>query len=311
MRAALLLAASIALAPSAARAIEVHVEAGSLTSSITAGLAAERPALELIDTPSTEAVQVVSAEPARWLVTADTPDGARILERVIDVVEGPAPALRLVVLLVVEALDGLEVPSPSRTLGLYLGASATLGLWTTPTTPTLGPLIRGGLRLAERLELGASLAFVPCCGVSEPGVVSATPLAVVVLGEAAWMLTTAGPLALRALGSAGVAWRRITGVSLAYAGPAPVEQPSTAELVLGAGVSGALALSAHWQHPVQRQHRPALHPHHEGRLCGCHRPFGPQHQPQHERDRSYHHIEPWGPHHRLRFRRPPRPRFTR
>lgn len=247
MRAALLLAASIALAPSAARAIEVHVEAGSLTSSITAGLAAERPALELIDTPSAEAVRVVvSAEPARWLVTADTPDGARILERVIDVVEGPAPALRLVVLLVVEALDGLEAPSPTRALGLYLGASAALGLWTTPTTPTLGPLVRGGLRLAERLELGASLAYVPCCSVSEPGVVSATPLAVVVLGEAAWVLTTAGPLALRALGCAGVAWRRITGVSLAYAGPAPVEQPSTAELVLGAGVSGALALSAHW-----------------------------------------------------------------
>ena len=248
MRAALLLVASIALSPSAARALEVHVEAGSLTSSITAGLAAERPALELIDTPSKDAVQVVvSAEPARWRVTADTPSGARILERVIDVVEGPAPALRLVVLLVVEALDGLEPPSPSRALGLYLGASAALGLWTTPTTPTLGPLVRGGLRLAERLEVGASLAFVPCCGVSEPGVVSATPLAVVVLGEGAWVLAASGPLELRALGAAGVAWRRITGVSLAYAGPAPEEQPSTAELVLGAGLSGTWVLSAHWR----------------------------------------------------------------
>lgn len=248
MRAASLLVASLALAPNLARAIEVHVEAGTLTSSLAAALVAERPALDLIDTPSADAVRVVvSAEPARWLVTADTPDGARVLERVIDVVEGPAPALRLVVLLVVEVLDGLDAPRPSRLLGLYVGASASVGLWTTPTTPTLGPLIRGGLRLAERLELGASVAFVPCCGVSEPGVVSATPLAVVVLGEGAWTLATSGSLALRALGAAGVAWRRITGVSLAYAGPAPEEQPSTAELVLAAGLSGTWAMSAHWR----------------------------------------------------------------
>lgn len=250
MRVLAFVAAAIALGPQPARAIAVHLDAGVLTASLAAALTNEKPVLQLVDLASEADLLVfVEDRSASLLLRVETPSGDRVVERVIDrrvdASESLAPALRLVVLVVVETIEGWAASAgprggPRARLGLTLGAST----WSDPGAPQLGIGARGGLIFAP-LTVDLLVAVAPCCALETPGVVSGTPLSLTALAEASLAWASLGPLEALASAGVGVGWRRVSGVSLAYAAPAPEESQAAVEVLARA------ALGLAWA-PVER-----------------------------------------------------------
>ncbi len=287
MRALAIVAAAIAVGPQAAQAIGVHVEPGALTASVTAALIAERPAIRLAPTPEAAdvrvAIRALDGPDGRAVeVVADTASGARLVERRLAQPDGLAPVLRLIVLLVAEALDALDAPPPdtaapaprtapdppradpdpprsdtdpprplppvARALTssrLRLGASAGGWWWAVPATPQVELAARVGWAL-EPLSLDLRLAAAPCCALAEPGIVDGTPLSLSALVDGSWAFYSAEPIQLLASAAAGIGYRRVSGFARAFVGAPGEDTQAALEALLRAALGGAWRLADRW-----------------------------------------------------------------
>lgn len=213
----------ILFAASNAEGAVVYVEAGALTASIAEGLRAEVAGTDIALRPEEADVLVGVRRGAERLdVQVVAASGATILERRVNLESEVAASVRVVVLLIAEALAASPLPEPpiaappppapivESPVRIKFGAGFTSSLWREPGTAQLGPYL-SATRVFGALQVGLQILFTPCCSVSSQGVVAGSTLLLGGLITAEVRAVEAGAFVLSAMVAAGGAWRHFEG----------------------------------------------------------------------------------------------------
>lgn len=221
----------------------VFVDGGTLTASVSAGLERERVATTTVAASASHRVGLRRGPSALTLEVSGA-EGAVLLDREVSLSTGLNPALRVVTLLVQEALRGdaaarrapleaaARVPTPRFALFFALGVE----WWSTPSAALPSLRVGGEFDLGPvTLGAAASAAGVDCCELVQAGSVVGTTRR---FGGELSVRTPPlafGPFRLSLGAAAGLSARTIDARALAYSGSTVSERRSAPEVTLRLG----------------------------------------------------------------------------
>lgn len=230
----------------------MYVEAGTLTASIARAVRQETGASIAPERAGADLLVGVTRGARALDVQVLASSGATIVERQVAVEGELGPAVRVVVLLVAEAIAAAPAPAvasappaavpeaPSWSGRLIAGGRA--GWWSTPATPLAGVLLGLDVR-RERLQVGLHAGLVACCDLEHPGVLAGSPRIFSLGARGEFLLGEAAGIELWLGGGAGLALRRVRAIALDFAGTARRESHAAPELALQAGLGLERALA--------------------------------------------------------------------
>jgi len=214
--------AAILVAVSSPALAQVHVDAGALTDRVSAVIAQELPDVELTRDLASSRVAVVIARDLPDLAVRVTMTGGRaLLDRRVSLERGVEPALRVALLLIVEAIEQAPArrtpvvatttvaqPAPEPGVGLALAAWGHAVWWGTPSVPQLGASLSASIVLdAVMVSVGVAFAGPPCCALSG-AVLDGDALEISGQLVASYQLLSTGIFGLRGRAGVGLAYER-------------------------------------------------------------------------------------------------------
>jgi hypothetical protein len=232
-----------------ARAASVWIDGGTLTASIASALRAD--GMEIVPSPDIADARATVRESGHQLsVEVVSREGATIAERTVEIERGMAPALRVVMLVIADAVLERQGPPPiapveRRPWRMFAALEATT--WNKPfqIMPALalgidgaiGDLRLGGHLVVSRL-LAGSLTDTSPHNLSLDG----SPLAGALLFDVEYAMIDAEPITVAAFSSIGPAFRSVRATVGGLPSPSPEQTQSGAEVWFRAGAAIAFEL---------------------------------------------------------------------
>lgn len=191
--------------------VRISIDAGEDTARLVEMIAAELPDATITSSAAAELHVRVLRGGGEYKIDVTGPEG-QLGQRSVSEAEGAEPALRIAVLLTVRAVDAmraldepLEIPPPPSALSIYAEAQVLTAWWSSPSTPTLGFGVAGGVDL-RTVQVGLLIAELgaPCCDRSVSHLDVDDAVEVLILADASFSPVHWGRFWLHVRGSAGI-----------------------------------------------------------------------------------------------------------
>lgn len=267
-------ALGLASGPPGATPVKVYVGAGPLTAPIEAALKLELSQVVVTSTASEAHLRVETVlEGSQLQLTIRQSPDVVVGHQTLGLNEDPSPTVRVVTLLVADALEALqhrrllqgppsigeaslatseeqtppgpsplESPNPGAPRRFALAAAVNAHLWQRPATPSVGIGLTALWPIGDVVELGGHVAFRgwPCCGI-ESSRIEGRALEVQALVHGDWVVFKGLPWTISVVTRAGLRLENFEGrARFTPVAGGPIE--SSAQSAVALGLAGQLGV---------------------------------------------------------------------